>query len=42
MLSKDWQKSSNYLTDISGPGGLSDGKVDVYDLGELSANWLAE
>jgi len=41
MLANDWKKPiGNYLADISGPAGLSDGIVDEYDLAELAANWL--
>jgi hypothetical protein len=32
----------NYLSDISGPEGKSDGVIDAYDIAEFSANWLAE
>lgn len=40
ILAKDWKKEGNYLTDISGPNNISDGKVDGYDLVEFSDNWL--
>lgn len=32
----------NYLADISGPSGISDGVVDEHDLREFTDNWLAE
>ncbi len=43
LLSIDWKKGTgNYLTDISGPAGLSDGVVDEFDLKVFAENWLAE
>lgn len=41
MLAKDYGKTNiNSLVDISGPVGISDGNVDIYDLREFVANWL--
>jgi hypothetical protein len=39
-LSNDWGNAGNYLTDISGLEGKSDGHVDCYDLDAFCDNWL--
>lgn len=42
MLAADWNApTGNYLTDISGPSGISDGEVDIYDLTAFSGEWLS-
>ncbi len=41
MLANDFGRpTGNYLTDISGASGLSDGEVDYQDLAGYAYNWL--
>jgi hypothetical protein len=41
QLANDYKKPiGNYLTDISGPLGIPDGYVDMYDLEAFCDNWL--
>ena len=40
MLANDWQETGNFLTDISGVSGSSDGYVDMWDLVEFCSGWL--
>jgi hypothetical protein len=41
ILARDWGKTSGtYTGDISGPSGVKDGYVDLYDLRAFSEDWL--
>jgi len=41
ILARDWGKTSGtYTGDISGPSGVKDGNVDLYDLIAFSEDWL--
>jgi len=40
ILAKYWGKEGRSIADISGPNGVPDMKVDVYDLAKMAEQWL--
>ena len=44
LLAKDWMNpvQGQYDADITGPNGIPDGFVDMYDLARFSSDWLRE
>jgi hypothetical protein len=40
ILASDWGKTGIYTGDISGPSGVPDGNVDLYDLRAFAEDWL--
>jgi len=37
-----YEEAGNYVTDISGPRGIPDGKVDALDVMAFARSWLDE